>query len=860
MSFWMATGSGKTLVIVKLIELLGKLIKSKDIPEKDILFLAHRDDLIEQFKTHVDEYNSFNFSSRINLKSLKEYDQVKRESSLFANNEITVFYYKSDLFSDETKEKQINFRNYDNNGNWYILLDEAHKGDREESIRQIIFSILSRNGFLFNFSATFTDPRDYATCVFNFNLSKYIEEGYGKHIYISKSDISAFRNEDDFSDIDKQKIVIKNLILLTALHLNLEQIRNTNHSLYHIPLLLTLVNSVNTEDSDLQLFFTEIERFATGNFNKNLFEEAKNDIINEFDGGFSYEIKDDIKAKINRNLISDITHKDVCEKIFHSKSTGRIEVLKIPGNRSELILKLTTADSPFALIKIGDISNWLKEKLTGYEINESFDNESYFKKLNEDDSSINILMGSRTFYEGWDSNRPNIVLFINIGVGTDAKKFVLQAIGRGVRIEPLKNKRKRLQNLINSQEINLDVYPGINDLLPIESLYIFGKKAGSIKEVVKTLKSEKEEIEIGDLFEVNKEAEGKLLLIPQYKNTAKLYAEDNVAAKYIISRNDYSLLQDYLEYIPPRVTISKFGLPVNSLSLLSESMVTPEKYFSFEQNGSYYQPELLINRLSNYFDIKIKEFDKFKLLENEIVHFKRIRVNSKEKLYEIREKIEKVKNYKEKDRVLEQLKLEYEEHKDVDRLLKEKEKLDENLKKEEEILFNGKKIKIKYAHHHYYIPIVISDDEKLSYLTHIIKVPSEVRFLESLDRYLQTDDNKFKEYDWWIFCKLDESLDEVYIPYYNPNENSIAKYKPDFIFWLQKGNEYKIVFVDPKGVEFSSYQHKVDGFKRIFEEKKIIQGNLKIDVLLKLYTSDVASVSEDYRKYWFDNFKHLLDK
>ena len=33
MSFWMATGSGKTLVIVKLIELLGKLIAEKELPE-----------------------------------------------------------------------------------------------------------------------------------------------------------------------------------------------------------------------------------------------------------------------------------------------------------------------------------------------------------------------------------------------------------------------------------------------------------------------------------------------------------------------------------------------------------------------------------------------------------------------------------------------------------------------------------------------------------------------------------------------------------------------------------------------------------------------------------------------------------
>ncbi|MFH1825077.1 MAG: DEAD/DEAH box helicase family protein, partial [Candidatus Firestonebacteria bacterium] len=117
MSFWMATGSGKTLIIVKLIELLGQLINEKEIPKNDILFLAHRDDLLEQFKNHVEEFNSFNFDTKINLKSLREYENVKRENALpFAKNEIMVFYYRSDLLSDEQKEKIVNFRNYDNNG------------------------------------------------------------------------------------------------------------------------------------------------------------------------------------------------------------------------------------------------------------------------------------------------------------------------------------------------------------------------------------------------------------------------------------------------------------------------------------------------------------------------------------------------------------------------------------------------------------------------------------------------------------------------------------------------------------------------------------------------------------------------
>ncbi|AEE14792.1 type III restriction protein res subunit [Thermodesulfobium narugense DSM 14796] len=65
MSFWMATGSGKTLIVVKLIEILGKLIAKKELPKGDILFLTHRDDLLDQFKEHAEEFNSNNFDTLV---------------------------------------------------------------------------------------------------------------------------------------------------------------------------------------------------------------------------------------------------------------------------------------------------------------------------------------------------------------------------------------------------------------------------------------------------------------------------------------------------------------------------------------------------------------------------------------------------------------------------------------------------------------------------------------------------------------------------------------------------------------------------------------------------------------------------
>jgi restriction endonuclease len=91
-------------------------------------------------------------------------------------------------------------------------------------------------------------------------------------------------------------------------------------------------------------------------------------------------------------------------------------------------------------------------------------------------------MGSRAFYEGWDSNRPNVIAFINIGIGKAAKKFALQSIGRGVRIEPFKNMKRRLEG-----------HEELRDwTVPIETLFVFGTNSISLGIILQTLSEVRE--------------------------------------------------------------------------------------------------------------------------------------------------------------------------------------------------------------------------------------------------------------------------------------------------------------------------------------------------------------------------------
>jgi len=862
-AFWMATGSGKTLVIVKLIEILKRLMDSGEIPKKDVLFLTHREDLINQFKKHVDEFNELSKERGlvIKIKELTEYESVKRESLIPFFNEITVFYYRSDLIGDEQKEKIIDFRNYENGGNWYIILDEAHKGDKEESKRQIFYSIMSRNGFLFNFSATFVDDRDIITNVFNFNLERFVSEGYGKHIYILKQEVRAFKEKEDYNRREKKKIVLKSLVLLTYIKKYRKNILKIAGNIYHEPLMLTLVNTVNLskseEDPDLKLFFNELESIGKGEVDENLLRESIKELLEEFSEN-QLLVYEDIPIDINKNLFESITLKDILGAVYNSDSFGVIEALTIPEKTQEVLLKLKTSDKPFALIKIGNAIKWIKDNLKGYEVNESYEDKSIFERI-EEREEISILMGSRAFYEGWDSNRPNLILFINIGVGTSAKKFVIQSVGRGVRIEPIKNKRKRLKDLFNKGEDNglFLKLGGDSAVKPIETLFIFGTNRNALNEVIYTLKEIKKEFSETLHLTINENVQNYTLLIPVYKESKKLYLERD-PQKFIISESMFTTLSEYFNKTDDRILVYLYDISPELLQQIKISFENKDKYYKLSDVEGL-PLKIIVSKIINHFNINLRDLYKFKQLEDEIIHFKKINVffENQEDQKELNEKINKVIRYAKKKIEEEELEKEYGKipKSEYDKKLEE---ISKKYSKEEMY----KDLKIKYVAEHYYLPLILSEKEKIDYIKNIIKVKSEVEFINKLEKFLENNREKL-EVDWWAFSKINEHLDNVYIPYYDPEFNVIREFKPDFIFWIKKDNNYFIVFVDPKSIKHTEFTYKVDGFTRIFgnyDSPKIFKfEDFKVMVYLFLFTQDKNLISEGYKKYWFDDPKSIFE-
>lgn len=883
MSFWMATGSGKSIVLIKLIELLQDLMKNETIPQNEILFLTHRPDLIDQLKAHIIEFNQYTKREKgieFIVRDLKEFPEQKIQGNLFKDTQINIYFYRSDLVSDIQKENIIDFKNYDNDGKWYVILDEAHKGDSEESKRKQYFNILSRKGFLFNFSATFTDEIDILSTVYNLNLAEYIKKGFGKHLYLFQEQFKNFKktvDEKDFEQEEKQKIVLMSIILLAFIKKQAHTLRK-GVSAYHNPLLLTLVNSVSAEDSDLYLFFNELKKIATNKFSKKLFEESKKILQNDLYNNQLTEFeKSEVLSNVEINSIKDITIEDVWHYVFNTKSSGEFEVKRNPRNNQELSFRVKSGahSEPFALIKIGDVKEFEKNNLGSYDIEEDFDDESLFENL--DNSSVNILMGSRAFYEGWDSNRPNIINFVNIGTQSEAKKFILQSIGRGIRIEPIKNNRKRLLPLINDGiEIEEKLSKKSKDVKPLETLFVFGTNQKAILSVLETLKGEQLEEE-HQLSLFDKFIHNHSLFVPTYK-TAKENNQRKLK-KLKIHEDDFAVFDDVMKTMDKTALAMNYNLAYNDVSILTDKHKEAGNFKTTEEE-KIGKTEPVVKHILNYYKIVPEEVDSFSMVQEEIVHYNHIKVKTSatgsatsiefKRLDELKQKIEKAKNpvnveakEAELDNLLEKKKITLKEYKvEIKKLAGYSETGIEDFSHRNE------DIEIKKLLNHYYFPSIVSKKDRIKWMKHIVDTPSEVSFLKALEKHLKTKENFFTEFDWWMFSKVDHTLDkQIRIPYIDP-ANGKRDFLPDFVFWLQKGKDYHILYIDPKGTGRSEYQYKVDGYRDLFEDSdkvktfKFSGKNFKVHLRLATEDTSVFADKDYYKKYWVepDVFNIKLDE
>ncbi len=832
LAFYMATGSGKTIVIIKLVELLSVAIGMGLIPKKNIMFFSANEHLIKQFEKEIEKYNrNKDYSKQIdfkNLKSVTNKDFYRAPKGSFIEK-IPLFYYRADLMSDEeNKENLLNYKDYWDNGENYVILDEAHKGNKTESKRQAIFSLLSQKGFLFNFSATFTEESDLITAVYNLSVGEWVKLGYGKEsVLLKKNNLNAFKELKDLNDREKEIALLKALLLLGM------QKRYKTEGYFYDPLMLVFTHSVNVKNSDAEIFFKTLARVIENDDGSD-FLKAKDDLLEELKAPeflFSDGKDQNYKVDVFKEGLKSMDFKGLKEEVFYA-SNGHIEVIINPKNNQEIAFKLNTSDKVFCLIRIGDITEWICEKLKSVKVvskNLSFKEESYFSQI--DKSSINILVGSRAFDTGWDSTRPSVILFLNIGLDDDAKKLVKQSFGRGVRIESVKNQRQRLAYLDIDEAIKEKLKP---NAAMLETLFVIPTNHASLEAILKFQKESENKGENRGSWREIKLEKTRIkhdLFVPCYRKEQTNALKISPSASFKMSEKNFKDLKEYFHLMSEKHFILKHEIyNPKDYTLLKEMIQTA--HFKKVSTWHYKDLDYMISEIKGklYPNQKVPK-DEFNALDNEkIVHFKRVKVKAdkKEKLIQT---IQEVKEYAPLDK--ERTKIAQGEI-DIDNI--EKHKQNKTFKVDDAELLK--------LEEHYYTPLIKA--KNCDWLKHVVKVKSESDFLEELLKITKTLQ---ENYDFWAFSKIDEHLDHLFIPYI---DNAIERrFFPDFIFWLEKGGTQIICFIDPKGSKHTDYEHKADAYQlfkdKIFNPKN--DPNLKIKVVLKFY-GNKDDVGERYRDDW----------
>ncbi len=842
LAFYMATGSGKTIVIIKLVELLSVAMGMDLIPKKNIMFFSANENLIKQFEREIEKYNKDkDYSKKIDFKNLKSVTNKDfyRASKNSLMEQITLFYYRADLMNDEeSKENLLNYKDYWDNGENYVILDEAHKGNKSESKRQAIFSLLSLKGFLFNFSATFTEESDLITSVYNLSVGEWVKLGYGKEsVLLKKNNLNAFKELKDLNDREKEIALLKALLLLGM------QKRYKIEGYFHDPLMLVFTHSVNVQNSDAEIFFKTLARVIE-NENGSDFLKAKEDLLEELKKPeflFSDDKDRGYKVQVFKEGLKSMDFKGLKEDVFYA-SNGHIEVIINPKNNQEIAFKLNTSDKVFCLIRIGDITEWIHEKLKSVKVvskNLSFKEESYFSQI--DKSSINILVGSRTFETGWDSTRPSVILFLNIGLDDDAKKLVKQSFGRGVRIESVKNQRQRLAYLEIDPSIKKALKP---NAAMLETLFVIPTNSASLEAILKIQKESEENKgeNRGSWREIKLEKTPieHALFVPCYRKEQTRALDLPEIASFKMSKENFKDLKEYFNLMSEKHFILKHEIydPKDYAQL--KEMIQKER-FKKVSTWHYKDLDYMISEIKGklYPNQKVPK-DEFNALDSEkIVHFKRIKVKAGKKEALIKT-IQEVKEYEPLDKGILKEKINQGE---IDPYNTEKHKPDRTFKVDDAELLKLKE--------HYYTPLIKA--KNCDWLKHVVKVESEIDFLKELQDQ-ETMKTLREHYDFWAFSKIDESLDNLFIPYFN--NLGERRFFPDFIFWLQKGDTQIICFIDPKGTTIASYEHKADAYKlfkdKVFRSKD--DPSFKIKVVLKFY-GNKDSVGDEYKDYWIKKDK-----
>jgi len=802
LAFWMATGSGKTLIAhINYHQFFHYNLFYPD----DILFITPNEGLSKQ---HFEELQKSGIPCRLYAGSLN--------SGLKNENEVLVI--EMTKFVEEKKGGGVTLPIEVFEGRNLVFVDEGHKGKRSEEQKWArLRDKLAENGFVFEYSATFGQIlsekneetlSEYAkSIVFDYSYKYFYLDGYGKDfsvLNVKQAKIS----EQEF----QESMFVANLLSFYEQISFYEENKHLarEHNLEK-PLWIFVGTTVTgkEEESDVVQILEFINKVIK---DEGWVSKWAQDILNGNTKLKDEDNKDVFSSKFEYLRSRGVDFDDLYRKVFGGK--GSLRVYELKNAEGELGLKISENDY-FGVINIGDVSGFKKQlEKKGISVEQDAVSDSLFDEIKKENSKINLLIGAKKFIEGWDTWRVSSMGLLNIGIGQGPQ--IIQLFGRGVR---LKGKRMSLKRSEENTSVRC-----------LETLNIYGIKADYLSRFLEAIRKEEVEFETIEIPVKPQHEEKWETLYAVSKDKNKKFEEEEILRLEIddtvLSRVEIDLTPKISVYLAKErkeqrgevvgIKATKIKTEVEPLTITEDKIdlldweriwqevcefKVAKGYWNLvlDRNGlkslllsDKYKimafPELLevkrkddLQRLEEIAILVIKKYLDFfygkyaRRFETENLRYDKI---GKQLPLFVFEKPGKKYGYtvqidKKEGKLIENIR---NLAKDLNKLLKDD---NETLPR---ICFDS----------HLYVPILLRG-KKIDRISPEGLVESEEKFVIGLREYLKNNKAKFSNIEVYLLRNYPFSGVGFQLQW--------SKFYPDFIMWVKDGAKQTIVFIDPKGLE-----------------------------------------------------------
>ncbi|RMG32116.1 MAG: hypothetical protein D6730_00170 [Bacteroidetes bacterium] len=434
LAYWMATGSGKTLLMHGNYWQITKYFKEWE----NIILITPNEGLSRQ---HYESCVESGIPAKLYSGS--------EESLKTKEGEILILEITKLVKDKEGEGVSVDVDYFSESKN-LVFIDEGHKGQKsDERAWKTLREYLTRGegSFTFEYSATFGQIITNSTkdllqeygksIIFDYSYRHFYTDGYGKDFRVFNLDTKNEYSEE------------QNKLLLTASLLGyyeqLELFENHEKELrpYNIekPLWVFVGSRVigsgktQADKSTVSDVSRIIKFFKYALASPAALQVDIDKILNDSTELRDADGNDIFKGHFEHLRTAKPLAETILSKVFNG--IGNIEAFQVKQADGEIGLKTKTSDQYFAVINIGDVPKYAKtlEADTEGELTIQDDNFSHslFQAISETHSTINILIGSKKFIEGWNSWRVSSMGLMNMGKSEGAQ--IIQLFGRGVRLK-----------------------------------------------------------------------------------------------------------------------------------------------------------------------------------------------------------------------------------------------------------------------------------------------------------------------------------------------------------------------------------------------------------------------------------------